>query len=717
MPNLDVHQLNEIYTEAEGTDFELFSEQRSNVQLSVGSHYIQRSSRFWSRIRDTRQLQQRENIRLTKNHLSKIVKTYINAINNHSPGVTIMPKNDTELQDQKAAELHGAVWEDVKHRHKFREQKLNWIKDFVEIGELAVKIFWDPNKGEFLGYEAKMIKDPMTGEMVPEVDPMTGEMVPSSKAVFTGDFVFDRIWGFDLLRDPAAKTMSGSRYLIYRKMVDIPTLKKMIGPDEKKLAMVHETGRDTFQVFEGTNGGYRRVKNMAQVREYYYRPSGDYPKGYFYITTESGILWEGELPFGIFPITFVGFDEASTSPRYRSIIKQLRPYQAEVNRSASKIAEHQITLGDDKILIQAGTKIASGGILPGVRAISYQGMPPTHLPGRSGEQYLAYMQSQISEMYGIANVAEEVEEKQRQIDPYTMLFKSMREKKKFSIYAEKFENFMTELCEKTLVYAKNYYKPEMLVPAVGKREVINIPEFKNMDDLGHQIKVEPQSDDIESKLGKQLVMNHILQFVGPQMEPDQTGLIMRAMPFTNNEKIFESFTQDYDNSVNDILALDRGQYREPRKYDNHKFIIKALVNRMKQSDFENLDPQIQQLYAQKVQQHEEFETMNLQEIQKAQSGFIPSGGFLVACDFYVKDPEKPSRQRRARIPSEAVKWLVDKLESQGSNLKDLENLQQGALVDIAQQFNQGQPQQQQQIPAGAGQAPGGPVDTGSQGVY
>ncbi len=33
------------------------------------------------------------------------------------------------------------------------------------------------------------------------------------------------------------------------------------------------------------------------------------------------------------------------------LVKQLRPYQEEINRAASKIAEHQRTLGDDRLLL------------------------------------------------------------------------------------------------------------------------------------------------------------------------------------------------------------------------------------------------------------------------------------------------------------------------------------------------------------------------------
>ena len=684
MPNegkydkLKIDELNQYYLDAESADSELFSEQRSNIQLSAGEHYAQRNTRFWSRVRDNKQLNNDQKLRLTKNHLYRIVRGLVNEITNQAPGVTVGPKNESEIQDQKAAQLNLAVWEDIKSRHNFRKQILTWAKDFIEVGECAVKIIFDPSKGELVGYEAEFDEN---GQ--PLIDE-TGQMVASKIPIMGGDFVFERVLGFNLLRDPSAKTMEDCRYMIVRKMVDINDLKLMVKGDEEKTKMIVESSKDVYTVFDGSRGGYNQSKNMTMLREYYFKPCASYPDGYFYISTEQGVLWEGTIPLRIFPIVYSGYDEIATTPRHRSVIKQLRPYQGEINRSASKMAEHQITLGDDKLLIQQGTRIQNGGRLPGVRAITFSGQAPTFLSGRSGEQYMNYMNSQISEMYIISGIEEEKQEKSDgNVDPYAILYKSLRQKKKFSLYAEKFENFLVELCEKSLKLAKYYYEPYNLVPAIGRNEIINIEEFKKTEPLSYRIKLEPQQSDIETKMGKQLVFNHVLQYVGPQLKRDDIGKILRAMPYTNSEDAFKDFTTDYDNVTNDILAMDRGQFRQPHRYDNHEYVVNRLVNRMKQSDFEYLNPQIQQMYQQKLQMHEKMLAEQQEKIQAAKDGYIPSGGYLVTCDFYVEDVDS-GKPKRVRVPYESLRWLLDRMKTQGVAMKDLENMQQGALQDIAQ---------------------------------
>lgn len=715
MKILELQDLDRLYKDGESSDQELFAEQRSNLLLVAGDHYTRKGSKFWTRIRDNRQLAVEQKLRLTKNHVQKIVKAYVNSITTYSPGVDVVPKNETELQDQKNAELNQAVWQDVKQRHKFKMKVQDYANDYVGIGESAVKIFWDPMAGEFLGYKAQM-KDDDTG---PELDD-EGKMIPTEEPVFKGDFVYERWYGFNIIRDAGAKSFQESPFLAYRKMIRIQDLKPkiMASPNldeeekENLISKLHQDNDDTYMVFDGTTAGYKIVKDQVMLREFYFRPCANYPQGYYYITTKDAILFQDELPFGVWPIAFTGFDEIQTTPRYHSIVKHLRPYQMEVNRSASKIAEHQITLGDDKLLVQNGTKITPGSHLPGVRTVNYTGMAPTILGGRSGEQYLDYMNSQISEMYAVAMIQEAQEEKDLgQMDPYALLFRSLKEKKKYSSYTDKFEQFLADICQITLKLAKKYYTNNHLVPAIGRREFVNIDEFRTSDDLGYHIKLEPQSEDIESKFGKQLTLNHILQYTSGQLKPEDIGKIIRLMPYVNEEQMLGDMTLDYDISTNYLLALDRGQTPKLGKYDNHDYIVKRMTARMRQPDFIMLAPQIQNNYENVKQQHEQMIALVAQQLKQAQSEFIPSGGYQVACDLYVSDPTDPKKlPKRVRIPSESVQWLLKQLDSQGTTQQQLAGQNQGVQAELAGMIGQnnqpgrGMPQGQVAPPPMTGQS-------------
>lgn len=695
MQSLDIKELNELYLEAERVDQELFAEERSNILLISGDHYTKKNSKFWNRIRDNRELSSEQKLRLTKNHSQKIIKSYVNNILTYSPSTGFMPKNDGELQDQKAAELCQSMWVDYKYRNKFRQKVRELCFDFCGIGEVAAKVFFDPTAGKFKGYEAEI--DPITGQAVVGED---GYMVASDKPIFTGDVVVERVFGFNLLRHPDAKSMSEPLCKMVRKMVDVKeALAKL--PDTKEFQQrrkwVQNSGRDeTFKVFDTFSGTYYEGKNQVLFREYYYPPSILYPKGYYFITVKEGIIFEGEIPGGIYPLVFAGFDEVPTTPRGRSILKQIRPYQAEINRAGSKIAEHQITLGDDKVLYQQGSKITQGGVLPGVRGLQYTGAAPTILPGRSGDQYVQYMNSQIDEMYKVANIFEDLEEKQNgSTDPYAQMYKAIRQKKKFVIYAEKFEEILCDITEKVVDNMRHFYPEDMIVPAIGKSELVNISEFKSTTPLQYVVKIDGQSEDVESKMGKQLVLNQVLQYVGSNLSKEDLGKLIRNMPYANNGTGLEDLTTNYDVATNIILALDRGKLPVPKPYQDHKYIIQRLGARALQGDFDNLPPEIKMNYEKVVQAHQQMEADELQKLKQAESEFIPTGGYMVKCDFYVSDPARPGRTTRASVPYESIAWLMKSLEAQGTSLQQLEGQSQGMQAQIAAQFlSQGNGQQQ-----------------------
>lgn len=686
MKSLNIDELMALYNEAETCDQDLFAEQRSNLLLVSGDHYNKKGSRYLNRIRDSKDLSQEQKLRLTKNHVQKISKTYVNALVAYAPSVIASPNNEQETQDQKDAQLNNSVIQYAKRRHKITTEKtLQWAEDFVNIGELCVKIFWDPFAGDVIGEEMEV--DEETG--YPVIDEAT--QTPVMKPRFSGDMMIERVYGFNLLRTPTTTDdMNTSSPLIIRKMVSTAELRAKVGNDPEKLKAINDSEDKTFHVFDAAQGNYSMTsKGQTMLLEYYFPKCVEYPKGYFYYTTLTGKLWEGELPFGIWPIIYTGFDAIQTSPRHRSIIKQLRPYQAEINRSGSKIAEHQITLGDDKLLLSGNTKISNGVQLPGVRSIQFSGSKPEHLPGRAGDQYLAYMNSQIQEMYQIANLdAEQSEKDSNSGDMLMNLYKNIRQKKKFILYNLKFENFIVQFWETYLELAKNYFPDEMLIPMLGRQENVNISEFRSTDKLCYSIKVEPQSDDVESMMGKQIIMNHVVQYVGQQLDKKSLGKIMQNMPFGNFKEAFSELTMDETMATNMILALDRGQVPLPNKYDDHLYMIKRLTDRVRQADFAMLDERIQKNYHVMIAHYDGLEVKRQQELKQAESEFIPSGGPRVKVDFYVSSPGNPNRTERATLPAESVDWLIKKLADQGSSQEALSQLNQGAVSDIAGKFNQ-----------------------------
>jgi hypothetical protein len=168
------------------------------------------------------------------------------------------------------------------------------------------------------------------------------------------------------------------------------------------------------------------------------------------------------------------------------------------------------------------------------------------------------------------------------------------------------------------------------------------------------------------------------------MSRDDIGKILKESPMGNFNKAFDDFTIDYDNAQNDIVQLERGQMPNLNRYEKTDYKIQALTHRMKQSDYEFLDPQIQQLFQQYLQQCEQVEAMKVAELQRSQAGFIPDSGGLITLNG-VKDQEG----KTLRVPYSSLEWLVSKLTDQGLFKEGMQDVNSGAIADMSQMLNQG----------------------------
>jgi hypothetical protein len=680
----DIATLNGYYTDGDGCDQEVFAEMRSSILLIAGEHYSKKRSMFYRRIRDTKDLTHEQRIRITKNHVRKICQVYANNILAPNPGVGFSPKDNKSMHDMKVAELHKSVWYDAVHKYNLDDKMDDWVDSFIGTGEINLKLFYDPSLGSVTGYEAKL--DEETGEVA--WDEMGMPIADETKPVMSGEFVFEEIYGFNMLRPPECKDLRKAEWIGIRKMVNRPEAVRLAKGNDDLIAKLVAGQDETYVIFDALNGGYKKSNKQVMIREYYFRPSTLFPDGYFYITTKEGILAEGPLPGGLFPIISIQFDKIPTTPRGRGPVKTMRPYQAEINRAGSKMAEHQITLGDDKLIIQNGQKASEGARLAGVRMVTVTGQAPTILAGRSGAQYLEYMQAQITELYQVMMVAETSEDQNLQLDPYVMLFRAAKDKKKFQRYIKRFEKFLIEVAKLYIALAKIHLPDDAVIMAIGKNEQVNIAEFRKYPDTCCEVNIESQAEDIETKLGKQLVINQALQYVGSKLERDDIGKLMRASPMADFDEIFDDFTLDYDKAENEMLALDRGELPPVGPNDNHVYMIKRLTNRQSKPDFRFLPPAVQNNYQVKIQIHNQMEAANQMQIQRAESGFIPTGGGLIACDYYVQDPANPNsaQTRRARIPYQAVQWLIEQLSSQGASQDQLEAMNSNQQAGVATEF-------------------------------
>lgn len=725
MQKHNIGELNALFADGEAADQKMFEEMRSNVRMQASEHFSKLKDRLQERLTSERTSEALK-LRLVKNHLQVVTKTYINGLLSQAPGVHVEAFNPSELQDVKEAELAGAVWRAAEDKLDIAEKIERWAESFVIVGECAAIVRWNPSKGTIKNFKQAVNEageplyvHPSLGDTNSPVDEF-GQPLPPSRGepVYTGELCIEPLHPFNIIRKKGVESMAESPFLAVRQMMPITELEALVKqiPDkterEEKLGFVQESAKNTFKVFDSTSGEYVDSDGQVLVREFYFRPCHQYPNGYYYITTESGILFEGELPFGIFPIIVEGFDNLPTSPRSASIIRPLRGPQSQINLLASMKGEAIITLGRDMVITQVGSKLSKGQNFAGVREFQVNGPPPTVIPGRDGSQFEAALAREIEELYRLANLEYEMAENAVQ-DPYQQLFRSLSQRKKYQIYAKKFERFLCRVAKLYLLLAKRYLPDDYVIRAIGKREAINIAEFRRIDDEGFNIKVKPMSTDIESQFGKLLNLRDIMQYAG-DIPPNAKGRLIKQMPFIDKDDL-NFLTADDDCVTSDILALDRGEFRPAQPTDKHDLYIERLNHRMKQSDFRLLHPQIQQMYQQKIQQHTQLQAEQMQQQKMLESDQIPTTGALVTCSLQVPDPEKPGATKQLRLPYDALMNLVQRLEAQGTSMASLQSMDLQNQLQVLQAGAALQ-QQQQQMPMDPSQQQAGGMPMAPNGL-
>jgi hypothetical protein len=678
-------KLNDDYNKTKDNDEPLMAEMRSNILLYIGDHYNRLRKFMSENLRDHYRsgVEDQNRIRITKNHTRKICNEYINNILTYAPDVGIFPYNEDEIQDVKNAELNRAVWSDIKEKHKFEEKKAEWVKHFVVMGEVYVCIKWDASKGPVIG-QKPMVSE--TGE--PVVNAMG---MPIMEDVYQGDFEFTTHFPYNTYIING-KSYEDSEGVIFEELVDLEELKLAF----PKFAEKFEESKDNiYTVFDGVTAKYRDLKGKQLIRYHYYRPSSKYPQGRYFICNDTLILAEDDLPFGIFPIAKAHFDEIIGTPRARSIVKVIRPYQAEINRCGSSIVLNQLTHGEDKVYVAMGSKFQPKNQFHGVRVFEYTGQPPITEQGQVGTQYFQYLMDQITEMYQVAGVQEDKEQKITQVDPFALLYTSMRSKKYFVIYAEKFERFLKEICKITMELAKQYYteNDQRLIRILGKNEQVNISEFKSSEPLSYQIRLDNVSDDAETRLGKQMALNTALQYVGGDLTAEEKAALFQSSPYLTKSEFLSEVTTSINNAKNIILALDRGEVPQPTRYENHQYVIGKLTNRINQPSFKYLDPAIQQNYFDVMKEHEKIIADIEAEKKALQSDVIPADGPEATVNLNFTDPATGS-SKRMKLPVSSIMWLEERLRTQGLQQQAMP-ANPGVQADIAQQMAMSQPQPQQ----------------------
>lgn len=133
--------------------------------------------------------------------------------------------------------------------------------------------------------------------------------------------------------------------------------------------------------------------------------------------------------------------------------------------------------------------------------------------------------------------------------------------------------------------AQKYMSEEDVIRAAGRKEAINVAEFKGVSQLDFAVKIEPVSGDFDTMFGKLTELEIIAQYFGKDLPLEIKASLIKAFPHMNKEPAIMEMMVDYEGPLNACLALDRGEEFIPSMRDDEVAMLKRLTLRTRESDY------------------------------------------------------------------------------------------------------------------------------------
>ena len=605
----------------------------------------------------------RSYLRYAKNHIPRLADVYANEIVREAPDVEVVPVSGGDVRSAPLARMNNDVWEHHKRKtsENYRQRVDSRVLDFVVVGEVAVKLYWDEEK-----------------------DCVTEE----------------KISPYDLGRAPGSESVEDSPWHVFRRVYTRKQLVRIFGakmasaisdPGQASTALLGET---SHTVFQSSRYEYANLEG-ALVMEYYERPTATHPNGRFFFFTEGRILQTGELPGGIYPIVVQRFLKTPGLARGHSFIRNVYRIQTEINRASGQDATNMTHFGDDKFVTNSSSDIQVGNVIQGARHIkvsSYGDLPSSFMfvEGKGLPKYIDYVKAQVREMDYLCHVATQMEEKKQPArggDLSVVLYTQIKDKKRFVKYAQGYEDFTVSLGRRVLDLYRHYLVEGDVIHSGNLDEGVLVPDFKNSTDRDFVFKVTAGNESDETRLGKQIVVDKVLQYAGRDMDKTDIGMVLRSSMLSDEKKLMDHFSVPYDSWVNNQIELEKGFMPQVSETEDFSYKARMCTARMNKADFVHLNPQVRALYGQFLQICEQGVAKAENERLRIEKGVVPTDGALINTDMYRTVPNSSGtgmKTEKVKIPQAALEWLTEVLEKQGTTQENLAGLPapvQGSIMD------------------------------------
>lgn len=585
---------------------------------------------------------------------------------------------NTQVHQDKTAAMIGTLclegnWARLKEDYNYEIAAAN----LVTYGTVFKKDFWDTSSTNMVTVPKMVtvpITDPNTGQQMGEseqqdFDPITKE--PLTEQLPIGDVATAIIEPFRITLDPLAMNLFDARWILEYSIQSLDTIKEAYDKQEPGYtglaAEVEEESdlngsmrrwfqlRNSVGVRELGNRNLSRsggsdvmVENCAVVKEYYERPSRQYPAGRLIVVANDKVVYSDDSPYNgpeqgdwhpysecrweIVPGRFFGkgpLDDASE-------------IQKRINSIDSVVILNRKTMAVPQRLIPMNAGITPGQWTgrPGAE-IFYRpdaGAVPTIIPGTDvGQSVFTERAQNVSDLKSISGAQSILSgDRPPGVDSASgiNLLYEIGTGKLYPVLA-RWKMFVESSQKKQLRLIGQKYKeprPDFIRMLKSRNKDLNeydINQFIGADLYDNfNVVVEAGSNIPKLQAAKQALLTELAQMgLLNLQDPSNRSQFQKDMGIQGYDADIEPDQKraEWENDLIDNLTASPDTKPVVLAIDNHQIHLGIHQNRMKSPTFMSLPFTIQQAYMAHIQQHEQMQAQAQQAQMLQQQAMAPPG--------------------------------------------------------------------------------------------
>lgn len=532
------------------------------------------------------------------NHIMSAVRMEYAKLTRNRPRAIVEAEGAEPEKHQRAKasnKILDYLWK-RSGKHVATKQALLWA---LVLGTGLIKVFWDPTAGDELpiGPDGKQ--------------PMADNGVP----LHLGEIQAHAVSPFEVYIDPHGETMDDKYWLFHVKLRSAPYVKEKYGVDmveEEVPGDEYLEGRLSTLLDQQISGHQKGIL----VKEYWERFSSKNPQGRYVVYARDRVLYAGPNPYPKWQIPFVSIIHIPVPGRFWGdcIVSQLIDAQRNYNKSRSQAVEIRNLMSKPKWLVQRGTIDRPITSAPG-ELIEYNGaVRPEPIAGKDVPvtlwKDLEQTMAEIASISGQRDVAHAGTAGTPAGAHTAMGIALMQEQDdtRLSPTSQFYEEAIEAMEIGTLHLARQFYIEPRTAKVVGRNSEVEVLEFSK-DDIPEDVslRVEAGSSLPSSPTAKRAL---ILELWKEKVITDPRRVI-ELMEFGNEEGLYDDINLDIARAEreNEIMKTGRApgdpqsQTSGVEYFDNHQVHLHTHDAFRKTEDYEQLVPEIQQVFAQHDMAH------------------------------------------------------------------------------------------------------------------